>query len=117
MSDGLFDIAGIFEAEPKLPFFGALENQNLSPIQRQFFRTRFNDFFNRFTGQTANFLSGGGDPAESPSFTDFLQGPVDPITGQRSGGINFRREFQSRPPSLRPGGGTAQFSPPTRFLF
>ena len=109
MQNGIFDqpgfLKGLFGLEPKMPFFGHLQNQNLSPIQNEFFQNRFQPFQNRFLGNTANFLQGGGHINKAPSFQDFLKG------------INLNQEFRSMPPGIRPGGSSAQFSPPTRFLF
>lgn len=97
----------LFGEEPKLSFFGALENQrrNLSPIQNQFFQTQFQPFFNRFLGQSANLLQGGTALDQIPDFLDF------------TGGVNFQNEFRSLPPSLRPGSNQSRFRPPTQFLF
>ncbi len=97
----------LFGEEPKLPFFGALANQrqNFSPVQREFFPTQFNQFQNRFFGQTANLLNQDTPFGELPTFEDFL------------GGINFQDEFRSLPPSLRPGSSQARFAPPTQFRF
>lgn len=97
----------LFGAEPKLPFFGALANQqqNFSPVQRQFFPGQFQNFENRFFGQTANLLKQGTSFGDLPTFEDFI------------GGVNFQDEFRRLPPSLRPGGGTARFKPPTQFRF
>lgn len=97
----------LFAQEPRLAFFGSLNNQrqSLSPNQNQFFQTQFQPFQNRFFGNTANFLQGGGALQDAPTFSDFL------------GGIDFGQEFRKLPPSLRPGGGQTQFAPPTRFLF
>ncbi len=109
MPEGIFGgddfLKELFANEPRLGFFGSLQNQNFSPNQRNFFDTQFQPFQNRFFGSTANFLQGGGDLQQAPSFQDFL------------GGINFNQEFQSMAPSQRPGGGTSQFRPPSRFLF
>ena len=69
------------------------------------FQTQFQPFQNRFFGSTANFLQGGGQLENAPSFQDFL------------GGVDFKDEFRRLPPGLRPGSSQAQFSPPTRFLF
>lgn len=108
MPEGIFGpdfLKDLFGEEPRLGFFGALQNQNFSPIQRQFFQTQFEPFQNRFFGSSANLLQGGTALGELPSFEDFL------------GGVNFNQEFGALPPSLRPGGGTARFAPPTRFQF
>ena len=80
-------IESIFGEEPRFPFFGSLQNQNLSPIQDQFFQTQFQPFFNRFLGSSANFLQGGGALGDAPTFQDFL------------GNIDFNQEFRSLPPS------------------
>ncbi len=98
----------VFGENPEFAFFGALERQrnNFSPIQQQFFPTQFQNFFDRFTGQTANALQGGTALADLPTFEDFISGPNF-----------FQNQFRGLPPSLRPGGGTSQFAPPTQFLF
>ena len=96
----------LFAIEPRLGFFGELQKQNFSPNQRQYFRSQFQPFQNRFMGNTANFLQGGGNLKEAPSFSDFLDK------------IDFNQEFLSMAPSQRPGGmNRGRFSPPTRFLF
>ena len=115
MQNGIFGgdfLEGVFGAEPRLPYFGALQNKQLSPIQNRFFQTQFQPFFDRFTGSTANFLQRGGpgggrgDPAKTPTFQDFINN------------INFGQEFGAMPSSIRPGGSNqTRFSPPTRFLF
>ena len=98
-------IRDLFEEDRRLPFFGGLQNQNLSPIQRQFFQTQFQPFENRFLGQSANLLQGGTGIGDLPTFQDFLSG------------INFNQEFNTLPPSLRPGGNRSNFAPQTRRLF
>ncbi len=98
-------IEDIFGEEPKFPFFGTLANRNLTPNQKQFFQTQFQPFFNRFLGSSANQLQGGTSLEDIPTFQDFL------------GDINFRNEFRSLPPSLRPGSSQARFRPPTQFRF
>ena len=107
--NSIFDVPGIFEGEPKLPFFAELNRRTgLSPSQRQFFENQFDTIFNRFTGMVGQGLQDlpeGGDPSQIPSFESFIQD------------FDFERDFMSRPPSLRPGGGTARFAPPTRFFF
>ncbi len=100
-------IKELFGEEPRLAFFGALNNQrqNFSPIQREFFPTQFNQFQNRFFGQLGNQIQGGTPLGELPTFQDFL------------GGIDFQKEFRSLPPGLRPGSSQARFRPPTQFRF
>ena len=98
-------IKDLFGEEPRLGFFGALQNQNFSPMQRQFFQTQFQPFQNRFLGSSANLLQEGTALNDIPTFQDFLKG------------INFNQEFRSMPPGIRPGNRSTQFSPPTRFLF
>lgn len=100
-------IKELFGEEPRLAFFGELEKrrQNFTPIQRGFFPTQFNQFQNRFFGQLGNQIQSGTPLSDLPTFSDFL------------GGINFRNEFRSLPPSLRPGSSTARFRPPTQFRF
>ena len=108
--NSIFDIPGILESDPKLSFFGELNRRTgLSPNQRQFFEGQFDEIFNRFTGMIGGRLQdvpegAEFDPSTLPSFDDFV------------GDFKFKQNFLSRPPSLRPGGGTARFAPPTRFL-
>ncbi len=100
---------GILEAEPKLPFFSQLNRQRgLSPNQRTFFENSFDRIFNQFTGllgQGIQDLPEGGDASGLPKFENFIQD------------FDFERDFLSRPPSQRFGGGTARFAPPTQFRF
>jgi hypothetical protein len=99
-------IKELFGQEPRLGYFGALQNQNFSPNQNQFFKTQFQPFENRFFGQLGNQIQGGTALRNLPTFQDFISG------------IDFQKEFQSLPPGLRPGGSNqARFRPPTRFLF
>ena len=106
MPNNIFDIPGILESEPKLPFFSELNQRTgLSPNQRLFFENQFDSIFNRFTGLIGQGLQSGTQPSQLPKFQDFIKD------------FDFQRDFFSRPPSLRFGGSTARFAPPTRFLF
>ena len=101
---GLFP--GILEAQPRLPFFSQLnQQQGLSPNQRTFFESQFDRIFNQFTGVLGQNIQSGNDPSEFPTFEIFIQD------------FDFERDFLSRPPSLRFGGGTSRFAPPTQFRF
>lgn len=105
---GIFDIPGILESEPKLSFFSQLNQQKgLSPNQRAFFENRFDSIFNQFTGLIGQGVQGSenGDFSNLPTFDSFINN------------FDFGRDFMSRPPSLRFGGGTARFAPPTQFRF
>lgn len=98
-------IKELFGQEPRLSYFGALQNQRLSPLQKQYFPTQFDAFQNRFFGKLGNMIQGGTPLGQLPTFQDFL------------GGINFQNEFRSLPPGLRPGGNSSRFAPPVHFLF
>lgn len=111
-------IKELFGKEPRLAFFGALNNQRMSPIQRQYFPTQFDAFQNRYFGELGNQIQGGTPLGQLPSFQDFLSGYTKADGTTYVKGINFQNEFQSLPPSLRPGGNRqSQFAPPVRFLF
>ena len=99
-------ISDVFGQEPKLPFFSELNQRTgLSPNQRVFFENQFDSIFNKFLGQLGGSLQGGTELEQLPKFQDFIKD------------FDFEQDFFSRPPSLRFGGGTARFAPPTRFLF
>ena len=42
--------ADFLEEEPDIPYFGALQRQNLTPNQADFFRTQRNSIFNQYLG-------------------------------------------------------------------
>lgn len=107
MGGGVFGnlLPDLFEEEPKLSFFSQLNQQTgLSPNQRIFFENQFDSIFNRFLGDFGTRAQKSGEIPEF-RFQDFIQD------------FDFEEDFLSRPPSLRFGGGTARFAPPTRFNF
>ncbi len=87
------------EEEPNLAFQSALQRENLTPNQLQFFQNDRKRFFDRFEGLLGQQIQSGQVP--NLRFADFI------------GDVDFNREFQLTPQNRRPGG---VVNPRTTFL-
>lgn len=88
------------EAEPDIPYQGALARANLTPNQMLTFRNRRQDIFRQFQAQLDEQFRHGIMPTATE--TDFYRN------------FDYAKEFQRYAPSQRVGENVGQFAPPMR---
>jgi len=91
------------EEEPKAAYFGFQDAFGRSPLQKQFFKNRFQQIHDEFMGKLGSQIMGGELP--TLRFTDFLQN------------MPWQQRFLETPESMRGGPPRGQFAPKTRSLF
>ena len=103
-----FDAESFLRDVPEASFFSFQDQFGKSPNQRQSFERSFQDFQNRFLGESGKKARQGEEPG---NFLEFLENQFDPSSGVSQA----ERRFLSKSPGQR-NDFSSFLNPRTRFL-
>ena len=114
MADNQFPWLSLLNQDPSAAFYTKLYGQQgMSPNQKDYFRNNFGSSYSGYIGSQGQGLLDA--QKQGMSVTDYLNNPNQSFLDYL-GPDYFQNQWNQMAPSQRPGGGTARFAPPTRWM-